>query len=143
MTSLDSLSCRQTVCHLPEPQLLHGYSIPSTLQIAESAVIAARCGVTTVGDFRVADIALGGQGAPLVPYLDRIILGKHYQLRHSHTYTRTHACVHTHTVLCRQTGKVGMLLNIGGISNITVLLPLSMELIGFDCGPGEGSCDHS
>ena len=95
------------MCHLPEPQLLHGYSIPSTLQIAESAVIAARCGVTTVGDFRVADIALGGQGAPLVPYLDRIILGKHYQLRHSHSHTHTHTHMHAHTHTLCYAGKQG------------------------------------
>lgn len=90
-TSLSSLLVlfhRQTVCHLPQPHpLLHDYWVSSSLQIADPAVIAARCGVTTVGDFRVADIALGGQGAPLVPYLDKIILKKHYQLAASLTHS--------------------------------------------------------
>ena len=72
---------RQTVCHLPQPRpLLHGYSVSSSLQLADPGVIAGRCGVTTVGDFRVADIALGGQGAPLIPYLDKTILQKHHTL---------------------------------------------------------------
>ena len=72
---------RQTVCHLPQPRpLLHGYSVSSSLQLADPGVIASRCGVTTVGDFRVADIALGGQGAPLIPYLDKTILQKHHTL---------------------------------------------------------------
>jgi anhydro-N-acetylmuramic acid kinase len=105
----------QTICHLPQPRpLLHGYPVASSLQIGDPAVISARCGVTTVGDFRVADIALGGQGAPLVPYLDQTILRRHY----------------------RERGRVGLLLNIGGISNITAWLPVSGQLIGFDCGPG-------
>ena len=135
-TSLSSqlvLFYRQTVCHLPQPHpLLHGYWVSSSLQIADPAVIAARCGVTTVGDFRVADIALGGQGAPLVPYLDKTILKKHYLLAASLTHFLTEVYF-----FHRRTGRVGMLLNVGGISNVTALLPASQRLIGFDCGPGE------
>ena len=57
--------------------------------------------MTTVGDFRVADMAVSGQGAPLVPYLDEIILKRRFE----------------------ETRRVGMLLNIGGISNISAIVP--------------------
>ena len=56
----------QTIYHIPGQ---------STLQIGEPAVIANRTGITTVADFRPADIAVGGQGAPLVPYFDQIVFG--------------------------------------------------------------------
>ena len=112
---------RQTIHHLPTPQQLHGFNITSTLQISEPSVIAQECGITTVGDFRPADMAVGGQGAPLVPYLDRILLERYFL----------------------KTGRVGILLNIGGISNLSVLIPTTgldesedERFIGFDCGPG-------
>ncbi|XP_064395795.1 anhydro-N-acetylmuramic acid kinase-like isoform X2 [Halichondria panicea] len=110
----------QTVHHLPSPTLLHGYTISSTLQIGDSSIIANHCRVTTVGDFRGADMAVGGQGAPLVPYLDEIILRSRLE----------------------ETGRVGLLLNIGGISNISALTThrgndeRDVTLLGFDCGPG-------
>ena len=102
----------QTLLHLPDPSTEFGPEIRATLQIGESAVIAARTGITTVGDFRVADIALGGQGAPLVPALD-------WQLFRSATQDR-------------------LLLNIGGVANLTWLpagCPLD-HVIAFDTGPG-------
>ena len=82
----------------------------STLQVGEGAVIAARTGVITVCDFRPADIAAGGTGAPLVPYAD--------------------------FVLFRKKGKVRALLNLGGIANVTVVPEKLDEVIAFDTGPG-------
>ena len=96
-------SCRQTVHHMPAPQSLYGYQITSTLQIGDPSIIANECGITTVGDFRLADMAVGGQGAPLVPYLDQTLLERYY----------------------RERKRAGMLLNIGGISNISAYVPPS------------------
>lgn len=107
----------QTVWHQPDPIEWQGRYIRSTLQLGEPAVIAQRTGVTTVGDFRVADVAAGGQGAPLVPYLDYLLF------RDAHE------------------GRV--LLNIGGIANITALPPGAQpdEVIAFDTGPGNALID--
>lgn len=100
----------QTVYHLP-PQAGAAY-VPSTLQLGEPAVIAYRTGVPTVANFRVADLAAGGQGAPLVPYVDFLLF--------------------------RQTDRTIALQNIGGISNVT-LIPAgasSSDVIASDTGPG-------
>jgi anhydro-N-acetylmuramic acid kinase len=101
----------QTIFHQGHPVKYLGRPTASTLQIGELAIIAARSGITTVGDFRPADIALGGQGAPLVPYAD-------YLLYH-------HA----------KLGRVS--LNLGGIANITVLPPAAkrQQIFAFDTGP--------
>jgi len=102
----------QTIFHQGPRNAFLGAPVASTLQIAEPAVIAARTGITTIADFRPADIAAGGQGAPLVPYVD------HFLYRSS---TR---------------GRIA--LNIGGIANMTVI-PASATLsdvIAFDTGPG-------
>jgi anhydro-N-acetylmuramic acid kinase len=101
----------QTVFHQGRPIPFFGHPTSSTLQIGEPSVIAARTGITTVGDFRPADIAVGGQGAPLVPYAD-FLLYRHPKL-----------------------GRVS--LNLGGIANITVI-PASAKLsqvFAFDTGP--------
>src|SRR5260370_23035759 len=101
----------QTIFHQGHPVPCFGSPTASTLQIGEPAVIAARTGITTISDFRPPDIALGGQGAPLVPYVD-YLLYRHPKL-----------------------GRVS--LNLGGIANITVL-PLAakpQEVFAFDTGP--------
>ncbi len=101
----------QTVFHQGRPSPGKP-GVSSTLQIAEAAVIAERTGAPVVADFRAADIAAGGQGAPLVPLVDYLLL--------SHPAQGTVA------------------LNIGGIANITVIPANSRpeEVFGFDTGPG-------
>ncbi len=102
----------QTIFHEGNPIEFCGRSVSSTLQIGEAAVIARRTGIATVSDFRVGDMAAGGKGAPLVPFLD-------YRLFRS-------AAV----------GRVA--LNIGGIANITVIPAAAAagDIIAFDTGPG-------
>src|SRR5262249_29609095 len=102
----------QTIFHDGEPVEFLGRKVASTLQIGEAAVIAGRTGIETIADFRPSDIAAGGKGAPLAPFLD-------YQL-------------FRHPELSR------VALNIGGIANITVI-PANARLeqvIAFDTGPG-------
>jgi anhydro-N-acetylmuramic acid kinase len=96
----------QTIHHLPNA------GTPSTLQIGEPSVIAERTGITTIADFRVRDMAAGGQGAPLVPFADWALL----------TDARRPRIVQ----------------NIGGIGNLTFLPPGAglEEVIAFDTGPG-------
>lgn len=102
----------QTIFHEGEPVEFLGRKIASTLQVGEAAVIAERTGIETIADFRPSDMAAGGKGAPLVPFLD-------YQLfRHSE--------------------RARIALNIGGIANITVL-PAGAnpeDVVAFDTGPG-------
>ncbi len=102
----------QTVYHQNEASRFCGLPVQSTLQIGEPAVIAERTGVTTIGDFRTADVAAGGQGAPLVPYLDYLLY------RHP------------------RRGRVAV--NIGGIANLTAIPAggAPEEVIAFDTGPG-------
>ena len=102
----------QTIHHLPKARMLGGRRVAATLQIGEPSVIAERTGVTTVADFRPRDMACGGQGAPLVPYVDCLLF------RH------------------RSRGR--LLLNIGGIANVTHLPPAcgADDVLAFDTGPG-------
>jgi len=96
----------QTIHHLPNART------PSTLQLGEPAVIAERTGITTVADFRVRDMAAGGQGAPLVPYADWALFTDETRPR--------------------------IVQNIGGIGNLTFLPPRAdlEDVIAFDTGPG-------
>ena len=102
----------QTIHHLPEEKKLFGEKIKSTLQIGDPSVISKLTGVVTVGDFRTGDMALGGQGAPLVPYFDFL------------------------TFRSKKVNRA--LLNIGGIANITLLKKKATidDVIAFDTGPG-------
>ena len=106
----------QTVRH--QPQAFDG--IGYTLQLNQAALLAERCGITVVADFRSRDLAAGGQGAPLVPPFHLAVFGDAQESR--------------------------AVLNIGGISNLT-LLPAGaaqsdgVGLLGFDCGPGNALMD--
>jgi anhydro-N-acetylmuramic acid kinase len=103
----------QTIYHQgTASRFLGARRVASTLQIGEPAIIAARTGVTTIGDFRPADMAAGGQGAPLVPFVDYLLYRN------------------------RKLGRVA--LNIGGIANVT-LIPAGASVenvLAFDTGPG-------
>ncbi len=101
----------QTVFHQGRSTKGRKDEVASTLQLAEPSLIAERCGVTTVADFRPADIAAGGEGAPLVPLVDYLLF--------AHPRKGTVA------------------LNLGGIANVTVI-PAGAEqeeVYGFDTGP--------
>lgn len=102
----------QTILHAPELTDADGYPIHYTIQIGEGAVIAARTGIPCVSDFRTADMAVGGQGAPLVPF--------------------------TEYLLYKKPDKNILLQNIGGIGNITVLPQNACpeQVMAFDTGPG-------
>lgn len=102
----------QTIFHEGDPVELFGYQVASTMQIGEAAVIAHRTGIPVVSDFRPSDMAAGGKGAPLVPYVD-------FLLFRSET-----------------SGRVA--LNIGGIANITVIPAAARpeDIVAFDTGPG-------
>ena len=102
----------QTIWHAPEPCDKDGFPVVFTVQIGEGSVIAARTGVPTVSDFRVADLAVGGQGAPLVPFSEYL--------------------------LYRRSGKTILLQNIGGIGNMTGLPGDEgpEAVYAFDTGPG-------
>jgi len=96
----------------------HPIETRSTLAIGQSAVIAERTGIITIGDLRVRDVAAGGQGAPLVPYFDWALL--------------------------RQKRRGRCMQNIGGIGNVTYIPPNATweEVIAFDTGPGNMIIDE-
>ncbi|MDP3760907.1 MAG: anhydro-N-acetylmuramic acid kinase [Ramlibacter sp.] len=100
----------QTVRHRPQEFDGTGY----TLQLCQPALLAELTGIDVVADFRSRDIAAGGQGAPLAPFFHR-------------------------SLFSRQGETVGVL-NVGGISNITLLRP-GGSMLGFDCGPGNALMD--
>jgi anhydro-N-acetylmuramic acid kinase len=103
----------QTVFHMGSSAKFQGkVRTASTLQIGETSVLAERTGIPAIGDFRTADMAAGGQGAPLIPFVD-------YMLYRSDTR-----------------GRVA--LNIGGIANVTVIPAGArpLDVFAFDSGPG-------
>lgn len=99
----------QTLWHAPEGPW------PSTLQLGDPSVVAQRTGITTVGDFRPADMALGGQGAPLVPFVDRLLFWR--------------------------PGETLALQNLGGMANVTYI-DAEGHLLAFDTGPGNVLLDR-
>lgn len=107
---IKAIGCHgQTVWHSPKAPF------PFTMQIGDMNLLAARTGITTVGDFRRKDMAFGGQGAPLVPaFHQAIFFDPHYAT---------------------------VVLNIGGISNVSVLIP-NQPIVGFDTGPGNTLLDQ-
>lgn len=111
--SIELVGCHgQTIYHQGEAQPFLGGPIVATMQIGEASVIAEEIGVPVVSDFRTRDMAAGGKGAPLVPYVDFLLW------RHA------------------KRGRVA--LNIGGIANITAIPPSARpaDVIAFDTGPG-------
>lgn len=105
----------QTVWH--DPRGVHG-GVAATLQIGEPAEIAERTGCAVWSDFRPADVAAGGEGAPLVPFVDWLLFADPGRWR---------ACV-----------------NLGGIANVTILPPGAdvLDVIAFDTGPGNVVLDR-
>jgi anhydro-N-acetylmuramic acid kinase len=99
-------------------QTIHHVSGHSTLQIGEPSFLAEKLKISVVSDFRARDIAAGGTGAPLIPFLDQYLFGK------------------------QPFGAV--LLNIGGVANVTILPPKESDrpLLGFDTGPGMALLDE-
>lgn len=101
----------QTVRHRPQEFDGTGY----TLQLGSPALLAELTGITVVADLRSRDVAAGGQGAPLVPAF--------------------------HQGVFERTNETMLVLNIGGISNLSVL-GADGTVLGFDCGPGNALMDH-
>ncbi len=101
----------QTVRHRPQAFDGTGY----TLQLNNPALLAELTGIDVVADFRTRDVAAGGQGAPLVPLFHREVFGR--------------------------AGEAVCVLNVGGISNLSVL-GAGGEVSGFDCGPGNALMDY-
>jgi anhydro-N-acetylmuramic acid kinase len=102
----------QTIFHQSEPNAFCGRRIASTLQIGEASFLAEKTGATVVSDFRPRDMAAGGKGAPLIPYVDYLLFRD------------------------QRLGRV--LLNIGGIANVTAI-PAGAKMSqvkAFDTGPG-------
>ncbi len=98
----------QTIHHAVGPAV----TWPATLQIGDPSVLAQCTGVTTIGNFRTADVAAGGQGAPLVSYVDWL--------------------------LWRDARETRVIVNIGGIANLTYLPAgaQSTDVLAYDTGPG-------
>jgi len=102
----------QTIRHLPKPAAIQPDlpAVGATIQLGSGTALAAITGIDVIHDFRSADVALGGNGAPLVPMFDVAFL-------HSPTINR-------------------LVVNIGGISNITWIPKDGKEIAAFDTGPG-------
>jgi anhydro-N-acetylmuramic acid kinase len=102
-----------TLLHRPPQPRRPAFSI----QAGSGDVIADRTGIPTVTGFRGRDLVAGGQGAPLVPYVDHLLF--------------------------RRPGRVRALQNIGGIANVTVVADTADRTVAFDTGPGNAMIDHA
>ncbi|MEY4957626.1 MAG: hypothetical protein RL409_1883 [Gemmatimonadota bacterium] len=110
LSSIDLIGMHgQTIFHEGAPIEYLGHRIASTFQIGDPAIVAERTGIRTISNFRERDIAAGGRGAPLVPYVDQLLF--------------------------RHRTKTRVALNIGGIANISVVHP-KKPVVAFDTGPG-------
>jgi anhydro-N-acetylmuramic acid kinase len=108
----------QTIFHEGQGAQFLGKKVASTLQIGESSVISERTGIDVISNFRERDMAAGGKGAPLVPYLDYMLM--------------------------RHRGRGRVAINIGGIANLTAIPPNTStdRVIAFDTGPGNMVIDQ-
>jgi len=109
----------QTVYHIPKLDKSKNWHTKSTLQLGEAAIVAERCQVKTISDFRQSDMAAGGQGAPLVPFGDYKLFSK--------------------------AGKARAIHNLGGISNLSYL-PANQnmqDVFAFDTGPANCLMDDA
>jgi len=117
--TLELVGCHgQTIYHQGEAERYLGKKVTCTWQTGEGSVVAARLGIPVVSDFRPADMAAGGKGAPLVPFLDYAVFRS------------------------RQVGRIVQ--NIGGIANLTAIpaAAKSEDVLAFDTGPGNMVIDQ-
>jgi anhydro-N-acetylmuramic acid kinase len=117
--TVEMIGCHgQTIFHESEAADYLGRKVASTLQIGDGSVLAERTGIPVVSDFRPRDIAAGGKGAPLVPFVDYLLF---------------------------RSDEVGRaVVNIGGIANVTILHAgcTTDEVVAFDTGPGNMVMDQ-
>jgi len=119
LDSIKLIGCHgQTIFHEGQGAQYLGKKVASTFQIGESSVISERLGIDVISNFRERDMAAGGKGAPLVPYLDYMLM--------------------------RHRGRGRVAVNIGGIANLTAIPPNTNtdRVIAFDTGPGNMVIDQ-
>ncbi len=119
LSTIKLIGCHgQTIFHEGQGAQYLGKKVASTFQIGESSVISERTGIDVISNFRERDMAAGGRGAPLVPYLDYMLI--------------------------RHRGRGRVAVNIGGVANLTAIPPntSSDRVIAFDTGPGNMIIDQ-
>jgi anhydro-N-acetylmuramic acid kinase len=119
LESIKLIGCHgQTIFHEGQGGQYLGKKVANTFQIGESSIISERTGINVISNFRECDVAAGGKGAPLVPYLDYMLI--------------------------RHRGRGRVAVNIGGIANLTAIPPNTStdRVIAFDTGPGNMVIDQ-